>query len=270
VTLKVRIRRSEIAGFTTALVYVAIAMISFKLGVLPGRPIYDGFGPPAPYRWVTPPKNAQTQEKPTGGEAEVPMTDAESEGGDATTSDFQAQLLIPKGSVQPMKGETSAKIRVTPLDPRTQPDPPKGLIFDSNAYVFEGTYTKSGAAIKLAEPASLIMRYATAASDMYLLNAGVWQPVKAHRAGQSLQLFADVTTLGTYVAMGEPEPTPIVSPTPAARGFLESGRLFYSVLGGVFLVIFLLLLWYRFRTPPARSANATARARRSRRRRRRR
>jgi hypothetical protein len=262
------LRRSELAGIVIAFVYLATGAISLRLGLVPGRPIYDGFGPPAPYRWVKPPQNAQTQEAPSGAEGEVPLTDTASQGGDVVTPDFQTQLLIPEAAVVPVKGETAAKVQITPQDPATKPAPPKGFSFDSNAYVLEGTYTKSGEAVKLAKPVSLIMRYATSAADLYLLDGETWQPMKANRAGQSLQMFADITSLGIYVALTEVQPSPSPSPK-ATRGFLASGRLLYGGLGAIFLVIFLLLLWFRFRRSRSKRSSATRSSGRRKRRRRR-
>src|SRR5205814_8434328 len=43
------------AGVATAVLYVLVAQLSFRVGLFPARPLYDGGGPPSPYRWVNPP-----------------------------------------------------------------------------------------------------------------------------------------------------------------------------------------------------------------------
>ena len=57
-------RRALLFGLGAAVLYVAGTALSGSLGPLARRPLLDGFAPPQPYRWVSPPPNLAAGNKP--------------------------------------------------------------------------------------------------------------------------------------------------------------------------------------------------------------
>ncbi|MGZ4145928.1 MAG: hypothetical protein ACXVPP_12315, partial [Actinomycetota bacterium] len=225
------------AGLALAVAYVLVAQLSFQEGMVPVRPLYDGTGPPPPYRWVNPPpalKSGNTL--PSAGRGTMTITAKGSPPYNLNTDDTQASVIFPPNGVVPKAGETKVNVTITPLDPATLGAPPPGLDYDGNAYRVTATYASSGTPIQipkvtcdLAEAnacASVVLRYAFNATGLYLLNGTTWTSVKAQTASAGLQIYGVTNQLGTFVAAG-PKLPPGQTRTPKS----QTGNLIAFIIG---------------------------------------
>lgn len=131
-----------------ALLYAVVALVTSALSSRPVLPLFNGFAPPVPYNWVSPPAEvAANNFAPKGIEREVTLG---AEGTDATnvsTEDGQIIVGLDKGSVPPLPPETAAKVTIGPLDPATLGPLPAGLRAVSNAYRVMLRYVPSQAEV---------------------------------------------------------------------------------------------------------------------------
>lgn len=210
-------RATAWGGAAATLLYIVAAWASFRGGLAPVRPLYDGTAPPAPYRWVDPPANLATgnqQALPGDGTVEIAAPNPAT----VATQDGQAVVTIPAGAFEPRPGESRVRVRIEPLAPSGLGPPPGGLHYDGNAYRVGATYQKSGAPATLrAEScarageqrpqmcATLVMRYAFGATALFRREGGAWEKVEGGSpVPASLQVFATSPRLGTFVAAGPP------------------------------------------------------------------
>jgi hypothetical protein len=63
--------RAAALGAAAVGVYLAGALVSGNLSVTARRPLLDGVTPPPPYRYVSPPPEATTKEKPASAELTI-------------------------------------------------------------------------------------------------------------------------------------------------------------------------------------------------------
>jgi hypothetical protein len=203
---RLRARRQLAWGFGAIALYLAAALVSFRGGLLPARPLYDGIAPPQPYRWVNPPPElASGNLAPESGSGEVPLTKKGSDAVSVATADRQASLVFAPNAVTPRAGEKKVRVLIDPLDPATLGRAPKGLEYDGNAYRFEASYARSGEPIALAgPPLTVVLRYALGATELFRREGNVWVTVKTLSGGGPLEIAGDTTALGTFVAAGPP------------------------------------------------------------------
>src|SRR5206468_635193 len=126
------------------------------------RPILDGFAPPPPYQWVSPPPGvAAGNDKPTGGSFRVRFgANGTSRADVLSTSDIQVTLILSGGTFPPETGETSALVTIQPFAPSKFAAPPSGLGVDGNVYRLRAKYQPGGGGIEtLAKPVQLTMVY---------------------------------------------------------------------------------------------------------------
>ena len=109
-----------------ALVYIAAAWT-----VAPG--FYDGFQPPSPYCFVSPPPNVQNcSDHARAGQLTLHETNGTVDPGSAFTGDGQAELSVRPGAFNLPSGHSSVTIK---LSPTTQFPTPTGLKFLTNVYL---------------------------------------------------------------------------------------------------------------------------------------
>jgi hypothetical protein len=195
------------AAFGVAAVglYVAVALVSAVLDIVPVRPLYDGLAPPVPYRFVNPPPDLTDSNEPPL--REVGSLELGPEGSSArtvSTPDGQMLLVFAGGAVLARDDESEVKVTITPRDPAPLPPAPPGLRIDGNAYVVAAAYAGSGEAIELREPVTVVMRYPVHATVMLQQRRGGWRSLRTQSAQASLQLFAETSELGSFVAAGPP------------------------------------------------------------------
>lgn len=182
-------------GVAAAIAYLLAAAYTWRS--MPVRILYEGEAPPIPYRWVAPPPFlAGSNQPPQSGTGSVP-TGLRS--GSISTGDGQATVVFPEGSIPARSAESSADVRITPLNPTTVAPPPSGLRFDGNAYRIEATYTGSKEAVTLGKPITVVFRYPVHATELLRFSAG-WSSLKAQAIQATLQIFATTDRLGVFAA----------------------------------------------------------------------
>jgi hypothetical protein len=190
-------------GVGAAVLYLAAAFLTWRLIPVPVRILYEGYAPLPPYRWVAPPPAlAGSNEAPAPAAGAVPLGLRPST---IATADGQAIVVFPEGSIAPRTGESSADVRITPLDAAKVAPPPKGFRFDGNAYRIEALYSASKAPVSLTKPCPVVLRYPIHATELFLLSPSGWTSVRgAQTVSATLQIFATVDQLGTFVAAAAP------------------------------------------------------------------
>lgn len=206
-------------GFAIVLAYLIAASVTLGSGRVLLRPFFEGTAPPPSYRWVNPPKSLKAANRPPDrGEGTAKLGPKGSAQATIGTNDGQALVSLSEGSVKSSPGQTSVKIVLEPIDPRTLGSPPPDLNYDGNAYKITATYEPSGRIVTFAatdcpvgaQPKrcpTLVLRYAFGATKMLRRAANSWVDVSGTSpASQSLQIYADVPSMGTFVAAGPPRP----------------------------------------------------------------
>jgi hypothetical protein len=200
--LKVR-HRALTWGVVAAGLYISSAVLVQSVG-LSVFPLFDGFGPPEPYRWVSPPPEAAANNQPpTPGSGEVSLK-GPPQNFFVTTEDGQASLaglstafaLLPRGN--------KVKVNIAPLDPQSLGSPPRGLVFDGNAYEMEATYAPSGEEAVIEDKVQVIFRYPRRANVVLQSDGSTWRRLESFVIRPSLQVYTEVDELGTFVAAMPP------------------------------------------------------------------
>lgn len=177
----------------------AAAYVLAAWSVTPG--FYDGFGPAQPYNFTCPPPQAGSNQKPSSGHVDVPVTNGVSEADSAFTDDGQLVIGFLPGSFD-ARGKTVVHVDITPLS--TCPQPP-GIRFVTNVYHVT-------ADASLVKPANLDLRYSNLEpdpSDVYQAQDpnGPWKALGRNQNAQPFVASIQVTSLG-YFAAGYPSTTP--------------------------------------------------------------
>jgi hypothetical protein len=206
-------RKGIAAGVAIAALYVVVAQLSFRGGLVPTRPLDDGTGPPPKYNWVNPPADlANGNRSPSSGTGTTPIGPAHSPAYNVNTDDGQASVIFPPDGIVPMAGQTSVKVVIKPLDPVTVASPPSTLDYDGNAYSITATYQPSGKPAEIPNVvcsltnanacATVVLRYAFNASQLLRLDGKTWTVVPSQRATSALQIYGNANKLGVFVAAG--------------------------------------------------------------------
>ena len=201
------------AGIAIAALYVVVAQLSFRGGLVPTRPLDDGTGPPPPYRWVNPPPElAVGNTLPSSGTGTTPIGSKNSPAYNVNTDDGQASVIFPPDGIVPMAGQTSVKVTIKPLDPAKVASSPPGLDYDGNAYEITAVYLPSGKPIEIPNVvcsltnanacATVVLRYAFNATKLFRLDGTTWTEVPSQSAGSALQIYGNTNKLGTFAAAG--------------------------------------------------------------------
>ena len=192
--------RERIAG-GLALVAVALAFLAVRGAIGGARPFLDGYTPPVPYRWVSPPTDkASSNQTPTGGETMIQMTDGASVAAGAFTDDGQVTISFNPGTFTDSTGQTSVRVRITPVRP--QAPSPVGIISDGNVYLMEASFLPSGKpAMQLRAPVLLDMRYPAHKPDaIYRVEGKTWTPLDSTVQELLLTVDARTSQLGAFAA----------------------------------------------------------------------
>ena len=195
-----RFRRLAV-GVGIAAVYAAVVLAG--VGPVPVRPLYDGLAPPQPYRYVNPPDEFKdSNEPPLTARREVELTDLGSAAASIATDDGQAALVLKEGSVAPKAGEKTVRVEIAPLDPERIGPAPDGLTYDGNAYRFTVTYPAGGTAAAISSPVTVVLRFPAFATKLFRREGRSWVDMQATPVIASLQVFADSSAVGVFVAAG--------------------------------------------------------------------
>ncbi len=192
-------------GVAIVLLYLFAAGGRHGTGTAPGRLLLDGVAPLAPYRWMHPPSElARGNQLPAAGAAMLALGPGGSPAASVATDDGQATISLNDNVIAPQAGETSVRVTITPIDPASVAPPPPDMRFDGNAYRFNAVYPLSNRAARLQKPATIVLRYATAATQMSraATPGPNWTTIKSTNYPGSLQvLVADSETLGIFTTL---------------------------------------------------------------------
>jgi ABC-type transport system substrate-binding protein len=251
-----------VSGLAVATAYLLGAFLTGRLDPLARRPILDGFAPPPPYQWVSPPPSeASGNHKPTGASSRVKFgANGASKAGVVSTSDLQATLILSAGSFPPATGQAEALVTIEPLAPGGLGEPPAGLAVDGNVYRYRARYQPSGDAVpELAKKAQLTLAYPPSADGLVHRHAilqsedgKTWTTLVANDAGQ--QAGVEVTSLG-YFAVAE-------YVTGGKRPFPVGKILQYVLIAALVIVLAIPIVAHELRSRRARKRRAARRSRR--------
>lgn len=190
------------AGAGLALLYVLVAALTAQLSSRPVLPLFDGFAPPTPYSWVSPPpERAGDNVVPKPVERDLPLAADGVAATNATTDDAQAIVGLDKGSVPASPPDTAVKVRIIPGDAGALAPLPAGLRAVSNAYRVELAYVPSGTAVtRLAVKGTVALTAADTGDRMLFSPDGqAWQEVTFRPYGQDHGVFTELETPGWFV-----------------------------------------------------------------------
>jgi hypothetical protein len=171
----------------------------------PVFPLFDGFGPPAPYQWVNPPPEAAANNQPPlPGAGEISL-EGPTQNFFVTTEDGQGSLSGTSDQWERPPRQQAVEVTLTPLDPATLGPAPRGLQFDGNAYEVQASYKPSGDEATLSgNKVQMILRYPRRSSVVLRWDGTAWQRLTSFVIRPSLQVYAEIEELGTFVAAGPP------------------------------------------------------------------
>jgi hypothetical protein len=222
-------RRVVVAsGLLVVVAYLALAVWSGRISPLARGPLLDGLGPPAPYRWVTPPPElAATNQPPSRGRFDVPLGDGGSEARTFVLSDNQVTLILPEGVFAAKAAQIQVRLRVDPVDPATLGPPPAGQTLFGNAYRLSARYVPSGEPVEgLRAPIDAYLVYpvtATLVSANHRMatspDGAAWTIQEGTDAHALQQVEGLVPDLGYTVVVGV-----LGSLTPSASGEAGGSR----------------------------------------------
>lgn len=201
-------RRPLAVGLGLVGLYLVAAVLTLVLGPRPLRPLFDGFAPPPPYRWVDPPPEvAADNRQPAAARTTVPLGTGRSPFVNLTTEDGQAILLLAEGSVPPHPPDETLRLSLTPLAAGTLAPLPGELEPQSNAYRVEATYLPSGTPVTEIEgDESVIALISAGFSDFILYSPGgqAWERRPTTRLGTLHGVEARFIGPGHYLVAASP------------------------------------------------------------------
>jgi hypothetical protein len=235
-------RRGWRIGAVVGGLYVLAVLVT--LGVRSGhvRPLYEGFPPPAPYRWVDPPGIfAATNQKPTSEIGSIKLTAKGSQVAGIQTTDGQVVIGMATGAVAPHGSDTSIRMAIVPLASSAVGPLPNGLYPNGNVYRITLTYEPSGTAVtQLVKPGSMVIQIPGIGHQMYTSTDGhAWHAVDAHNVKPTnLYMEMQLRTPGYYLGGTTiPPPAPASSSSDVWRTAIGVGILAVLVLGATFLLV---------------------------------
>jgi len=239
-------RRALGIGVAVVGVYVALATVSGRLTILARRPLFDGFAPPPPYNFVSPPPDlASTNKRPAAGRFIINLDPtAGSEPKVVATSDFQASIALAQGAIAPHAGDSSVVLVMRPLAPAPAVSLPSGLQLVGNVYRFTATYRPSGTPVtRLRQTAQLVLAYPlrshTLAFRHTLLSsadATSWTAVPSTDSIAQQLVQGNVRDLGSFAVGQSGTGTPNPSSSP---GHIVSTVVLWGLVGAVVLAFVL-------------------------------
>jgi hypothetical protein len=205
-------RRALALGLVAAGVYLALGTLGGRLSPFARRPILDGFAPPPPYRWVSPPPELASMNKtPSAGQFTVGLDpDQGSKAGVFSTADGQVSLALGEGAIPPRPNQDSASLTITPMAPEGDAEVPRKLQIAGNVYRIDGEYQPGGTLVpRLRSPARLVIAYPLPLdvavyhhTTLHSMDGRSWSTVRSTDSLVGQLVHSDVTELGFY-AVGQ-------------------------------------------------------------------
>ncbi|HZQ27771.1 MAG TPA: hypothetical protein VFA94_08735 [Acidimicrobiales bacterium] len=198
------------AGAAAAAVYLLVAAATPRITGRDVRPLFEGFTPAAPYRWVNPPKEfASGNQPPKPNTTEIDLGPTGNGPSGANSEDNQLVLNIPAGAIPPHPPDTKALVKIIPTDPAKLGAPPAGVHRDGNAYQILMSYSPSGAEIaSLTAAGNAFMIVPDPATDIiFSVDGQSWQSLGAQRiGGSSVNVGTTFQKAGYYLAVSSGAP----------------------------------------------------------------
>lgn len=208
--------RALVLGLVAALAWIGAAGVSFDHGLQPVRPLYDGTHTLPPYAWVKPPPSAAAENQPpTPTKRTFALTPGKRSRSESIASaDAQASIIFVEGGIVVPPGATGVELTITPSDPA--PLGVAGLKADGNAVTYEAVYLPSREPVRLTSPCpeatrcgTVILRYPLYGKKLFRRDGDAWVEVPGSQSVPSGdQVYANVDSLGTFVAAGVPPAGP--------------------------------------------------------------
>jgi hypothetical protein len=171
----------------------------------------DGFTPPQPYNWTSPPPQvAASNQQPRSGHLEIKVLGGVSDANSAFTDDGQLVIGFLPGALDGT-GKTTISVDIKPESVFPAPD---GLHFATNVYLVT-------ADAPLVKDANLVLRYSDlvpAPSYIYMATDpnGPWKNIGASAESQPFTLQTTTKQLG-YFAAGYPAGATSSSSSPLSK-----------------------------------------------------
>ena len=212
---------------------LALAAVGYVLAawsVAPG--FYDGIGPSAPYRFVSPPPEVRSSNQaPLSGRGSVKVgTNGVVDPGSIFTQDGQAAVAFAPGAFVTPPDRSPVTIEIQPV---SQFPDPGGIKLATNVYCF--TSTSPLAAGKDTLITLTFSSQFPAPSDLYMYEgSGPWRKIGSTGTAQPFTIAARSTTLGCF-AGGYP-----ANAGQAASGFRLSGGQALPILVALAILVVVL------------------------------
>jgi hypothetical protein len=210
-------------------IVLAVAALFYVLAAWQAAPgFYDGFAPPQPYSWVSPPPGVQNPGPPQSGQQTVKVTRGEVDPGTAFTNDGQAMLSWVPGAFQAPAGGGSVTVRITPVSDRAGPP---GVKLTTNVYQITSTAALvKGAVVTLRYSDQLPAPTAVWIQDQ----SGTWRSLGASPNAATFTIFANTQTLGYFAAGFAANVTP-----PPNAAHVSGGQLLPVFVAAAILLVIL-------------------------------
>lgn len=182
---------------TRRLAWLAVAAFAYLVAAWAVRPgFYDGFQPPSPYCFVSPPPQVQNcQGRATGGKQSVSVTNGVVDPGSVFTQDGQAELSFRPGAFAPPQGASQVTISIQPV--ATYPDT-TGIKLLTNVYriTADAALNSQGALVTLQYSADQ-----PAPSFVYMSSgSGAWTNLGTTNTAPPFRISAYTHALGYFAA----------------------------------------------------------------------
>ena len=185
-------RRRALVGAAVAALYVVACVATSMSGRVRVRPLFEGFAPPPPYRWVAPPKRfAANNVKPSTATGQLAVQSGKSAAGAVATDDGQFVANFAAGAVAVTPDAGGIDLKATPVDPATLGPLPAGTFADGNAYRLDVTARPAGTPVaSLATPGNVIVSLPSAGTGVaFSADGRTWQQVTSQPVGGSKMIL---------------------------------------------------------------------------------
>jgi hypothetical protein len=185
------------------------------------RPLYEGIGPSAPYRWVSPPSAFKASNvAPVAVSESIDLTSSGTPEEPAGSGDGQLVLTLPAGAIPPSSGHTSVVISVAPVDPGKLGPLPPGLYSDGNAYKVTAEYLPGRVSIPMAaQPVDAVLRTPVTSAELLTSPDGkTWSRIPDQHIPNQAAVSTSFTAFGYLLAAAN---VPLVTnPSSSGAGLL--------------------------------------------------
>ena len=208
----------------------AVAFLAAAFSTDPG--FFDGFAPPQPYRWVSPPPGVPNGGSPAGIAQRIAVVEGQSAIASIFTPDNQASVTFEQGAFQVTPGMQSVAVRI---EPQTRYPAPKRLNLVTNVYLITAT-------APLRRPALVTLRYSdivTVPSGLFEAPAsgGGWRSLPGTQVvGSAYYVTASTSQFGYFAAGTVAAGGSKAGTAPAKR---QSGINPFLIVGGIVLLLLL-------------------------------